>query len=106
MRKLLVACVVVVVGWVAFGLSGGAQEGPKFTVKQVMKACHAKGGLKDKVIAGTATDEEKKQLVECYTALVANKPPRATKRALRRRPALAVGREGRGRRERGRCRQV
>jgi len=78
MRKLLMVGLVVACGWIAVSLAGGAAEDekPKFTIKQVMKGAHAKGKLKDKVVAGTATAEEKKQLVECYTALAANKPPK------------------------------
>ena len=78
MRKLLLAGLVVACGWVAVSLTSGAgeDEKPKFTTKQVMKGAHAKGKLKDKVVAGTASAEEKKQLVEMYTALAANKPPK------------------------------
>jgi len=75
MRKLLAAGAIVVLGWSLVGLSA-QDEKPKFTTKQVMKAAHAKGALKDKVVAGTASADEKKQLVECYTALAANKPPK------------------------------
>jgi hypothetical protein len=78
MRKLLVAGVIVAFSWVAITLTSGAaqEDKPKYTIKEVMGAAHKKGKLRDKVVAGTATDEEKKQLVEYYTALAANKPPR------------------------------
>jgi hypothetical protein len=75
MRKLLLACVVVAFGWVAITLTTRAQDKPKFTIKDVMKTAH-KGGLTKKVAKGEATAEEKKQLVELYEALVANKPPK------------------------------
>ena len=76
MRKLIVVCVVVAFGWVALGLSGRAQEAKaKYTIKEVMKVAHAKGKLRDKVTGGTASDAEKKELVEYYEALAANKPP-------------------------------
>jgi hypothetical protein len=80
MRKLIVAVVVVAFGWLALGLSGTAQEGKaKYTIKQVMKTAHAKmTGLKDKVIAGTASAEEKKSLLEHYEALAASKPPKGS----------------------------
>lgn len=71
MRKLLVAGVVVVFG---FALTLWAQE-PKHTIKDVMQKAH-KGGLTKKVAKGEATAEEKKLLVELYTALAANKPPK------------------------------
>jgi len=76
---LIVALVVVSCGWLVLGMAGIAQEGakPKYTIKQVMKAAHAKmTGLKDKVVAGTATAEEKKSLLEHYEALAAGKPPK------------------------------
>jgi len=79
MRKLIVAMLVVACGCLVLGMSGVAQEGakPKYTIKQVMKTAHAKmTGLKDKVVAGTATAEEKKSLLEHYEALAANKPPK------------------------------
>ena len=76
MRKLLVASMVVALGWVALSLATNAEdEKPKYTIKQVMKTC-MKGGLCKKVADGKATDEEKKQLVEHFTALAANTPPK------------------------------
>ncbi len=52
-----------------------ADEKPKYTIKDVMKE-HKKGALKDKVIDGKATPEEKKKLVEMYEAMGKDKPPR------------------------------
>jgi hypothetical protein len=77
MRKLLVACGFVALAWVAITLTTGAAEDekPKYTIKAVMKAAH-KGGLMKKVADGKASDGEKKQLVEFYVALAANKPPK------------------------------
>lgn len=48
---------------------------PKFEIKEVM-AKAMKGGLCKKVADGKATDEEKKELVELFEALAANKPPK------------------------------
>src|SRR4030095_10850772 len=76
MRKLIVACTVVAFGWVAVTLVVRAQDKPKYTIKEVMDAAHKKGKLRDKVTSGMASDEEKKQLVEYYEALAANKPPK------------------------------
>jgi hypothetical protein len=78
MRKLLLASTVVAFGWLAITLTTGAEEEkkPKYTIKEVMKAGHAKGKLKDKVADGTATDEEKVALIAYYEALAANKPPK------------------------------
>ena len=54
---------------------------PKYTIKQVMDMAN-KGPKKDadsmatRVVKGMGTDDEKKQLVELYTALAANKQPK------------------------------
>lgn len=50
---------------------------PKYTIKEVMKLAHqGKPALCAKAVKGQATPEELKQLLECYEALAANKPPR------------------------------
>jgi hypothetical protein len=106
MRKLIVAIAVVAFGWLALSVAGIAQEEskPKYTIKQVMKAAHAKMALKDKVVAGTATDEEKKSLLEHYEALAASKPPKGDEAAWKEKTAKLVaaakdavdGKEGAG----------
>jgi hypothetical protein len=54
-----------------------AQEAakPKHTIKEVMKAAH-KDKLLDKVAAGTGSKEDVAKLVELYTSLSQNKPPK------------------------------
>jgi len=73
MRKFAIACVMVAFGCFIVSLSG--QDKPKYSIKDVMQKAH-KGGLMKKVSEGKATAEEKKQLVEFYEALAANKPPK------------------------------
>lgn len=51
---------------------------PKYTIKDAMKE-HGKGKIKDKVIAGTATKEEKDKLVALYEAMAKAEPPKGTK---------------------------
>ena len=75
MRKLSVAAFVVALGWLAVSLTGTAQEDKKVAIKDVMKTA-MKGGLCAKVAKGEASADEKKQLVELFTALAANKPPK------------------------------
>jgi surface antigen len=75
MRKLLVASVVVALGWTTVSLSGSAQDAKKPTIKEVMQVC-MKGGLCGKVANGNASEEEKKKLAEMFAALHANTPPR------------------------------
>ena len=47
----------------------------KHTIGEVMKVAF-KGGLCGKVAGGKASDAEKAQLVELFTSLAANKPPK------------------------------
>lgn len=50
---------------------------PKFTAKEVMQKAHqGNNSLFRKVTGGTGTAEDKKQLVEYYTALASNKQPK------------------------------
>ncbi|MGQ0634073.1 MAG: hypothetical protein ACT4QC_05670 [Planctomycetaceae bacterium] len=52
-----------------------ADDKPKYTIQDVMKE-HKRGALKDKVVEGKASDDEKKKLVELYVELGKNKPPK------------------------------
>jgi hypothetical protein len=53
----------------------GADDKPKYTIKEVMQKAH-KGPLLKKVLSGKASQDEKDELVIGYTALSLNKPPR------------------------------
>lgn len=66
-----------------FSARAEEKEAPKYKIKEVMKKCFADGGAKlcGKVAGGTATAEEKKELVECFTALAANKPPKGDEKS-------------------------
>ena len=53
------------------------QEAPRYTIKEVMTKAHGKkNNLVKKLAQGTATDEDKKNLIEYYEALTKNEPPR------------------------------
>lgn len=52
-----------------------AADEPKYKIKDVMQKC-MKGGLCKKVADGKASDDEKKTLVEYFTELGKNKPPK------------------------------
>jgi hypothetical protein len=56
-------------------LSAQDKDKPKYTIKEVMKE-HGKGKTKDKIIDGSASADEKKKMVEMYTELAKNKPPK------------------------------
>lgn len=68
------ACATSMMGVCA---SSRADEKPKHTIKEIMKE-HKKGALKDKVLEGTASADEKKKLVELYTELGKSKPPKGS----------------------------
>jgi hypothetical protein len=80
MRRIL-PIAFVSLAFVAAGtlsLLRAADEKPKNSIKDVMKA-HKKGGLKDKVEGGTASADEKKELVALYSDLSKNDPPKGDK---------------------------
>ena len=101
MRKLVVAGLVLALGWVAFSVAQDAK--PKFTIKEVMKTAH-KSGLMKKAAEGKATEAELKTLIENYEALAANKPPKGDEAAWKEKTTallaaakdVAAGKEGAG----------
>lgn len=79
--KLLVGCLVataVVGGGFAFAVNNTNVAGTK-TVKEVMKIAHAKEGLHSKILAGTGTDEDKKQLLDLYLDMAEGEPKKGDK---------------------------
>jgi hypothetical protein len=83
MRKLIAVACLTAVGVIVAGTdSSSAQDKdkPKFTISEVMQQAH-KGGVLKAVQSGSASDEQKKQLVEYYTALTQNAPPAGDKDA-------------------------
>ncbi len=79
MKRLIVASAVLAMAVVAsMAMTRAAdddEDKPKYTIKETMKTC-MKGGLCKKVAGGKASDEEEKQLVEHFTSLGKNKPPK------------------------------
>lgn len=65
---------LLIAAFVTAGISRAADEKPKYTIKEVMKA-HKAGDLK-KVLDGKANKEEKEKLVAMYEAMHAVKPPK------------------------------
>ncbi len=76
-------------------------EKPKFTIKQVMEKAN-KMGLQKKVVGGSASQAEKDELVELYTALAKGKPEKGdekswkdkTENLLKAAKDVAAGKEG------------
>jgi hypothetical protein len=76
MKNLVVwSAALALVCSAAFAYSAGADDAPKYKIKDVMAKC-MKGGLCKKVADGNASAEEKKELLDMFTALAANKPPK------------------------------
>jgi hypothetical protein len=75
--KALVAGVFATVAFVLVlaGSPVDGQEKPKYKIAEVM-AKAMKGGLCGKVAKGEASAEEKETLIELFTALHANTPPK------------------------------
>jgi hypothetical protein len=78
--------VVAVIAVMALGGVGAAAADsaakPKHTIKDVMKGAYkGDASLRSKVVAGTATPQQKKQFLELTEALAANKPPKGDKAA-------------------------
>jgi hypothetical protein len=80
---------------------------PKHTIKEVMKGAHMppEGGgksLRERVIAGDASDDEKRELLDFYISLLENDPPRGEPEAFHQKAGavalaaakIVVGREG------------
>lgn len=79
MMRLVVALCAVGICVGGFALSTQGQEKKdeeKVTIKQVMQKAHKAGLLKDLVVKGDATDEQKAELLKLYKGLAANKPPK------------------------------
>ena len=55
-------------------LARAQDDKPKMTIKEAMKL--HKDKINEKMAKGTATDEEKKKLLEAYEAMGKNKPPK------------------------------
>jgi hypothetical protein len=75
-----VSTTMLVSSWLLLGLAWGRPdvppEAPKYTIKEVMAKAHGKNNLVKKLALGTATEVDKKTLLECYEALTKNQPPR------------------------------
>ncbi len=65
---------MVVASWV---VGQESKQGPpaKHTIKEVMKQAHGEK-LLNKVVDGSASKEEKDQLLDLYISLIDNKPPK------------------------------
>jgi hypothetical protein len=73
--KFIVAPALILGLVIGLAALRAADDAPKYTIKEVMKMAHAgDNALAKKVASGKASKEDKKKLVDLYTALVANTP--------------------------------
>lgn len=70
-----VLAALAVAALASFLVDSSAQDKAKYTIKDVMKKAHKEGLLKS-VASGKASKEDKEMLIELYTALGQNKPPK------------------------------
>jgi hypothetical protein len=85
---------------------GTAEAKPKHAIKEVMKGAHVapqgEKSLRDTVLEGKATAEQKQQLLDFYISLAENTPPKGEKEAWEKKTRavvigaamIVVGREG------------
>jgi putative NADH-flavin reductase len=75
-RLIMLGCALVISATAVLSQSTAEdKEDANVSIKEVMKRAH-KDKLLEKVVGGQGTDEEKKALLELYTALSLNKPPK------------------------------
>jgi hypothetical protein len=103
---MVAAIILILIDAVSRAAEEPGEVKPKHTIKEVMQGLHvAKEGeksLRDIVIGGQATPEQKQQLLDLYISLAENKPPRGELAAFRDKTRLivlaaakiVVGREG------------
>jgi len=58
------------------GTAEAQKDVKEMSVKEIMVKAHGKDALRNKVMNGKASNDEKKQLIDLYTALAAVKAPR------------------------------
>ncbi|MCU0961753.1 MAG: hypothetical protein MUF48_16790 [Pirellulaceae bacterium] len=78
MRRVLLPILALFLGMGVVSLLMGqdfVQETPKHTIKDVMKQAHG-AKLLNKVVDGSASKEEKDQLLDLYISMIENKPPK------------------------------
>ena len=71
------AAALLAVAFAGMTVFGAADDKPKYDIESIMEKAHDKeNGLYPKVVKGKASDAEKKELVELYSELGKNKPPK------------------------------
>lgn len=80
-RMLMLSAAITVACFATYSLRAEDEDAaPKYEIADVMQKA-MKGGLAAKVAKGEASDEEKKDLLDMFTALAKHKPPQGPERA-------------------------
>jgi len=73
------------------GTADAQKDGKEWTVKEIMVKAHGKNDpLRTKVMSGKASNDEKKQLIDLYTALAASKAPKGDEKDWKERTKKVV----------------
>lgn len=78
MQVRLIVCSIVAAMMICSGASAVINKPAPKTIKEVMKIAH-KDGLMKKVQGGSASDEEKKQLLDLYIDMMEGEPKKGDK---------------------------
>jgi hypothetical protein len=72
------AAALLAIAFAGMTVSGAADDKPKFDIETIMDKAHGEKNdkLLRKVLDGKASDTEKKELLELYTELGKNQPPK------------------------------
>jgi surface antigen len=90
MRQVLrMSGLMALIAYVGVAVGAAEDKKPKYTIKEVM-AKAMKGGLCKKCASGKASDDEKKELVELFTALSENSPPKGEKESWKKKTKALV----------------
>ncbi len=85
MRTLVAgACAVLTVCLLAGSQQAGEKGKAKYEISEVMQKAHKKGGLLFRVSAGKGDKADAEKLLEMYTELAKNKPPRGDAQSWKR----------------------
>jgi hypothetical protein len=72
------------------GNAEAQKDTKEMTVKEIMMKAHGKDGLRAKVMNEKASNDEKKALIDLYTALAANKAPKGDEKDWKERTKKVV----------------
>jgi hypothetical protein len=82
---------LLAVAFAGMTVLGAADDKPKYEIETIMEKAHEKDkGLYHKVVAGKASDAEKKELLELYIDLGKNKPEKGSKESWKEKTGAMV----------------